>query len=204
MVAGLLMTMRGTPFVYEGQELGMINGDFKDLDEVMDIESHNIYAMAKRLGIPERIRWKMIQRTSRDNARTPMQWTGEENAGFTSGTPWLKVNANYTEVNAEAETADNEGVRAFWQKMIKMRKTNAILREGSFKVFYEGTNVYAFERELDGKKLLSVCNMTGKKITLPKCITEWDKTIVSNYKTVGKTYMKPFEFRIMIKKEANG
>ncbi len=201
MVAGLLMTMRGTPFVFEGQELGMTNGDFENLGEVMDIESHNIYAMAKSLGIPSRIRWKMIQRTSRDNARTPMQWTGGENAGFTSGTPWLKVNANHAEVNAEAETADENGVLAFWKKMIKMRKTNKILREGTFKVLYEGASVYAFERELDGKKLLSICNMTCKKVALPKCVTEWDKTIVSNYKTVGKTYMKPFEFRIMIKKE---
>ena len=201
MVAGLLMTMRGTPFVFEGQELGMTNGDFKNLSEVMDIESHNIYAMAKRLGIPSRIRWKMIQRTSRDNARTPMQWTGDENAGFTNGTPWLKVNANHTEVNAETEATDKEGVLAFWKKMIKMRKTNAILREGTFRALYEGASVYAFERELNGKKLLSVCNMTGKKVSIPTCAAEWNKTIVSNYKTVGKTYMKPFEFRIMIQKE---
>ena len=203
MVAGLLMTMRGTPFVFEGQEIGMTNGDFKDLGEVMDIESHNIYTMAKGLGIPARIRWKMIQRTSRDNARTPMQWTGEESAGFTSGTPWLKVNANRKEVNAESEAADKDGVLSFWKKMIKLRKTNDILRKGGFKAVYEGASVYAFERELDGKKLLSVCNMTGKKVSMPKCVAEWDKTIVSNYKTVGKTYMKPFEFRIMIKKEAD-
>jgi oligo-1,6-glucosidase len=201
MVAGLLMTMRGTPFVFEGQELGMTNGDFPDLGEVMDIESHNIYAMAKKLGIPSRIRWKMIQRTSRDNARTPMQWTGGENAGFTSGTPCLKVNENRTEVNAEAESAEKDGVLSFWKKMIKMRKENAVLREGTFRAIYEGASVYAFERELEGKKLLSVCNMTGKKVTLPKCATEWNKTVVSNYKTVGKTYMKPFEFRIMIQKE---
>ena len=202
MMAGLLMTMRGTPFIFEGQELGMTNGDFKNLDEVMDIESHNIYAMAKGLGIPSRIRWKMIQRTSRDNARTPMQWTGEENAGFTGGTPWLKINANHVQVNVQAEEADKDGVLAFWKKMIKLRKTNDILREGSFKAVYEGAGIYAFERELGGKKLLSVCNMTGKRTAIPKCLAEWNKTTVSNYRTVGKTYMKPFEFRIMIKKEA--
>lgn len=202
MIAGLLMTMRGTPFVFEGQELGMTNGDFEDLGEVMDIESHNIYAMAKGLGIPSRIRWKMIQRTSRDNARTPMQWTPDENAGFTSGTPWLKVNANHSEVNTQTEESDKDGVLSFWKKMIRMRKTNEILREGAFKVVYEGSSVYAFERALNGKKILSVCNMTGKKVSLPKCAEEYDKTTVSNYKTVGKTYMKPFEFRIMIKKEA--
>ena len=201
MVAGLLMTMRGTPFIFEGQEIGMTNGDFNDLSEVMDIESHNVYAMAKGLGIPARIRWKMIQRTSRDNARTPMQWTSGDNAGFTSGKPWLKINANFKDVNAEKEMAEKDGVLAFWKKMIKMRKTNEILREGTFKAVYEGASIYAFERELDGKKLLSICNMTGKKVALPKCASEWDKTIVSNYRTVGKVYMKPFEFRIMTKQE---
>jgi oligo-1,6-glucosidase len=204
MVAGLLMTLRGTPFVFEGQELGMTNGDFADLGEVMDIESHNVYAMAKGLGIPARIRWKMIERTSRDNARTPMQWTGGENAGFTSGEPWLKVNANYTQVNAEAESADKDGVLSFWKKMIHFRKANEILREGSFKSVYEGARVYAYEREYQGKKLLCVCNMTSKISSLPLCAEEWDKTVLSSYKTVCKKYMKPFEFRIMVKKEAEG
>ena len=201
MTAGLLMTMRGTPFVFEGQELGMTNGDFADLTEVMDIESHNIYAMAKKLAIPAPIRWKMIKRTSRDNARTPMQWTAGENAGFTDGTPWLKVNANHTEVNTESEAADENGVLAFWKKMIKLRKTSRILREGSFRAVYEGSAVYAFVRELDGKKILSVCNMTGKKVRMPACLTSWNKTAVSNYSTVGKKYMKPFEFRIMVQRE---
>ena len=203
MMAGLLMTMRGTPFIFEGQEIGMTNGDFANLDEVMDIESHNIYAMAKRLGIPKNIRWKMIQRTSRDNARTPMQWSNEENAGFTTGTPWLKINANSTEVNVEREMADPDGVLAFWKKMIAKRKSCPILAEGSFKVVHEGKQIYAFERELNGKKLLSICNMTGKKAPLPAFTEEWGRTALSNYKKIGKTYLKPFEFRLMKQKGDN-
>jgi oligo-1,6-glucosidase len=202
MMAGLLMTMRGTPFIFEGQEIGMTNGDFKNLDEVMDIESHNIYAMAKNLRIPAKIRWKMIQRTSRDNARTPMQWTDGENAGFTSGKPWLKINRNAAEVNAKAEMADENGVLAFWKTMIHLRKTNAVLRQGSFRVVYEGSQVYAFERDLDGKKLLSICNMSGKKARLPKAVAKWDRTVISNYGSVEATHLKPFEFRIMAQKEA--
>ena len=196
MMAGLLMTLRGTPFVFEGQEIGMTNGDFKDLSEVEDIESHNIYAMAKRLRIPTGIRWKMIQRTSRDNARTPMQWSADENAGFSSAKPWLKINANYKEVNVESEQNKNDGVLAFWKKMIALRKENPVLAEGSFKVLYEGKSIYAFERELDGKKLISVCNMTGKGAKLPKKLQNCHNLLVSSYDEAANDEMKPFEFRL--------
>ena len=195
MMAGLLMTLKGTPFVFEGQEIGMTNGDFKNLSEVEDIESHNIYAMAKSLGIPKRIRWKMIQRTSRDNARTPMQWSSEREAGFTTGKPWLKVNGNYEKVNVQTESAKADGVLAFWKKMIAMRKSNAVLAEGDFTPLYEGRAVYAFERTLGDKKLLSVCNMSGKTVKMPHKLKGIGKQIVSSYKVEGDA-LKPFEFRL--------
>ena len=196
MVAGLLMTLRGTPFVFEGQEIGMVNGDFADLSEVEDIESHNIYAMAKGLGIPKGIRWKMIQRTSRDNARTPMQWSSDKNAGFSSGKPWLKINGNYGEVNVEAEKGREDGVLSFWKKMIKMRKENDVLGEGSFKVLYEGKQIYAFERELGGKKLISLSNMTGKRAKLPRWLQNYKNLVVSSYGESAEGEMRPFEFRL--------
>ena len=195
MMAGLLMTLKGTPFVFEGQEIGMTNGDFKDLSEVEDIESHNIYAMAKSLGIPKRIRWKMIQRTSRDNARTPMQWSTESEAGFTTGKPWLKVNGNYEKVNVQTESAKADGVLAFWKEMIAMRKSNAVLAEGDFTPLYEGRDVYAFARTLGDKKLLSVCNMSGKTVKMPRKLKDVGKQIVSSYKVEGDA-LKPFEFRL--------
>ena len=195
MMAGLLMTLRGTPFVYEGQEIGMVNGDFRDLSEVEDIESHNIYAMAKNLGIPKRIRWKMIQRTSRDNARTPMQWSAEDGAGFTKGTPWLKINENYKTVNVKAEAEREDGVLAFWRRMIALRKSDKALAEGSFEMLYAGSRVYAFAREFDGRRLISVCNMSGKASRLPKAIGGYDKLLVSSYNDAGDK-LKPFEFRL--------
>ena len=195
MMAGLLMTLRGTPFVFEGQEIGMTNGDFKDLSEVEDIESHNIYAMAKGLGIPEKIRWKMIQRTSRDNARTPMQWSSEPEAGFTSGKPWLKVNGNYKEVNVETEQTKEDGVLAFWKKMIAMRRSDEVLAEGDFTSLYEGREVYAFLRTLGDKKLLSVCNMSAKTVAMPRKLKGCGKQIVSSYNEEGDA-LKPFEFRL--------
>ena len=197
MMAGLQMTLRGTPYMHEGQEIGMTNGDFANLDEVEDIESHNIWAMATKLGIPKRIRWKMIQRTSRDNGRTPMQWTAGENAGFSKGKPWLKVNGNHTEVNVETEKADPNGVLAFWKKMISLRKTHPVLIDGSFRSVYEGRSVYVFARELGGKTLLSVCNMTGKIAKLPNVVDENGKLLACNYGDGNTDTLKPFEFRLL-------
>jgi oligo-1,6-glucosidase len=195
MMAGLLMTLRGTPFVYEGQEIGMVNGDFKDLSEVEDIESHNIYAMAKGLGIPKKIRWKMIQRTSRDNARTPMQWSAEQGAGFTTGKPWLKINENYKTVNVSTESALEDGVLAFWKKMIALRKSDKTLAEGSFSSVYEGSHVYAFARELGERRLISVCNMSAKVLKLPKALQGIGKLIACSRADAGDR-LKPFEFRL--------
>ena len=196
MMAGLLMTLRGTPFVFEGQEIGMTNGDFKCLCEVEDIESHNIYEMAKGLGIPKKIRWKMIQRTSRDNARTPMQWSDEAGAGFTSGKPWLKINGNYKEVNVAAEQSREDGVLAFWKQMIALRKTDKVLCEGGFRSIFEGKCVYAFERELDGRRLISVCNMSGKRQKLPAALKGYNNQIISSYATSTPEVLAPFEFRL--------
>ena len=195
MMAGLLMTLRGTPFVFEGQEIGMTNGDFKNLDEIEDIESHNIDKMATGLGIPKSIRWKMIQRTSRDNARTPMQWSDGAGAGFTSGKPWLKINGNYKEINVERENIREDGVLSFWKKMIFMRKTDRVLCEGDFRALWEGKSVYAFERSLDGRSLVSVCNMSGKTAKMPKVLENLGKPTVSSYGDIGEE-LKPFEFRL--------
>ena len=173
----------------------MTNGDFNDISEVRDIESHNIYAMAKRLAIPQKIRWKMIQRTSRDNARTPMQWSCEKDAGFTSGKPWLKVNGNYKHVNVETEMAKKDGVLSFWKEMIALRKTNSVLAEGDFVPLYEGKRIYAFARTLGDKKVLSVCNICAKTVKMPKSLNNVGKQIVSSYKEKGDA-LKPFEFRL--------
>lgn len=197
MVAGLLLTMRGTPFIYEGQEIGMTDGDFENLDEIEDIESHNVWATAKKLCIPKGLRWKMIKRTSRDNARTPMQWNGGENAGFTEGKPWLKINGNYKNVNVEAEKADENGVFAFWKKMIALRKENKVLREGSFESIVESKNVYAFRRSFEGESFISVFNMTGKYAGIPKEIANRGKIALSSYENPKKSALKPFEFRLI-------
>lgn len=197
MIAGLLMTLRGTPYVYEGQEIGMTNGDFSDLSEVQDIESHNVYKMATRLCIPKKIRWKMIQRTSRDNARTPMQWDATANAGFTTGKPWLKVNGNYQQVNVAAEEKDANGILAFWKQMIQLRKTDPILINGDFRSVYEGEAVYAFERSYQGKTLLTLCNMCAKESPVPEAAKQYGQVIADSYQTHSADVLHPFEFRLL-------
>ena len=196
MMAGLLMTLRGTPYMHEGQEIGMTNGDFENLDEIQDVESHTVWEMAKKLGITKGMRWKMIRRTSRDNGRTPMQWSGEENAGFTTGSPWLKINSNYREVNAEREMADENGILAFWKYMISLRKSEPALREGDYYPAYMKGSIYAFERVLGGKRLLSVCNFSAKEVRLPKQLAQWDQVLASNYEDITPI-LRPFEFRLL-------
>ncbi len=196
MVSGLLLTQRGTPYIFQGQEIGMTNGDFSDLSEVMDIESHNIDAMARGLHFPAGLRWRMIKRTSRDNARTPMQWTAGKNAGFTDGTPWLKVNKNHTAVNVETEESRPDGVLAFWKEMIRLRKTEPALVAGSFASFYEGRAIYAYLRECDENALLSVMNMTGKSQKIPRKIDILEKTLVLSSKKTDGEVLTPFEFRL--------
>lgn len=202
MMAGLIMTLRGTPYVYEGQEIGMTNGDFASLDEVEDIESHNIYKMATSLGIPKGYRWKMITRSSRDNARTPMQWTAAENAGFTTGKPWLKINANHTEVNVERELSREDGVLAFWRYMIKLRRETDVLMEGEFAPLCESASVYAYERRTEKDTVRAIFNMSAKTVTVPRKAELSGELLACNYDSVEEK-LRPFEFRLIRVQKAN-
>ena len=196
MLLGLLFSLRGTTFIYQGQEIGMTNGAFKCLDEIMDIESHNVDRMAKGLGIINPFRWHLIRKTSRDNARTPMQWSAAEGAGFTDGTPWLKLHPNYTEVNVERDSTDPDGVSVFFKRINAYKKSSEVLREGSFRELYRGRRVYVFERELDGKRIVAVCNFSHKPRRMP---TEIDGvTAISSYtESSPSARLRPYEFRLI-------
>ncbi len=121
------------------------------MEQIQDVESHNIYRLAKKLRIPAPLRWRMIKKTSRDNARTPMQWDGSEHAGFTSGTPWLKINSNYTKINMAAQTDDPDSVRCFYKKMIALRAGSDVLKYGAFRLVSASGHLFLYERILDGK-----------------------------------------------------
>ena len=153
--------------------------------------------MAKSLGIPKGARWKMIRRTSRDNARTPMQWNSSEGAGFTSGKPWLKINGNKSEVNVEIELFKDNGVLSFWRKMIELRKTRPALLDGRFVPIYEGKTIYAFERVCEGERLLAIFNMCSKERRIPRAVDVSGELVISTHGKGGT--LMPFEFRLIKK-----
>ena len=125
-----------------------------------------------------------------------MQWSAAQNAGFTTGKPWLKINRNFEEVNVAAENAREDGVLSFWKRMISMRKSDSVLVDGDFAPIYEGRRVYVFERSYNGRRLISVCNMSGRTVKLPRALTGYDKPIISSYKDSQSDRLMPFEFRL--------
>jgi oligo-1,6-glucosidase len=164
LLAMLLLLLRGTPFIFQGQELGMTNFDFTAMEDIADIESKNIYSLAGRLGFPKSHRWKMIQRTGRDNARTPMQWSAALHAGFTSGpAAWIKINSNHTRINMEAQQTDNRSILAFYKQLLDLRKNTPVLREGSFREVKISKQLFVFERTLESSNAENV--PAGEKIT---------------------------------------
>lgn len=183
MLAALNFMLRGLPFIYQGQELGMENIPFKSIDEVDDISTLDEYKVALDAGLPPEAALKAVARRSRDNARTPMQWTGEENAGFTAGTPWLRVNSNYTAINVEKETIDPNSVLNFYKKLIALRKDpeyKETVVYGALEPFMEDRhNLMAYYRKRD-KTLLVVGNYQWdeQEITLP---SECKKVLINNY-----------------------
>ncbi|MBN1891379.1 MAG: alpha-glucosidase [Clostridiales bacterium] len=162
MLCVLLLSLRGTPFIYQGQEIGMTNFDFTSMDQIRDVESHNVYRLAKRLHIPKCYRWRMIRRVGRDNARTPMQWTSGKNAGFSTGTPWLGINGNHKQINVEAQEKDPNSVLAFYRKMIRFRNKNALLKSGRFKSIEISERLFVFERFDDREKITVIINFSRK------------------------------------------
>ena len=186
MLAALNFMLRGLPFIYQGQELGMENVPFKSIDEVDDISTLDEYKVALDAGLTPEAALKAVARRSRDNARTPMQWTGGENAGFTAGTPWLRVNPNYTSINVEDERKDPDSVFHFYRQLIALRK-NPEYKEtvvyGALEPFMENRhNLMAYYRKGD-KTLLVVGNYQWEEqeITLP---TTCKKVLLNNYPDV--------------------
>ena len=186
MLAALNFMLRGLPFIYQGQELGMENIPFKSIDEVDDISTLDEYKVALDAGLTPEAALKAVARRSRDNARTPMQWTGGENAGFTAGTPWLRVNPNYTSINVEDERKDPDSVFHFYRQLIALRK-NPEYKEtvvyGALEPFMEDRhNLMAYYRKGD-KTLLVAGNYQWEEqeITLPAACK---KVLINNYPDV--------------------
>lgn len=164
MLATCLHMMQGTPYVYQGEELGMTNAYFDKLEDYRDIESINFFTELTEAGImtPEYM-MKCLMLRSRDNARTPMQWNDSAQGGFTSGEPWIRINSNYKEINAAQQLGDPASVFHYYQKLIRLRKEKDIIVYGDFEALYrDDDKIFAYTRKLDQKKLLTVCNFSDQ------------------------------------------
>lgn len=167
-IATVLHMMQGTPYVYQGEELGMTNCEFNSIEEYRDIESINAFNELTGAGLrePEEL-LECIGRRSRDNARTPIQWSDEENAGFTTGKPWIKVNPNYTKINAKAQVDDKASVYSYYQKLIELRRRSRwsdLIVYGDYRLILpEDEQIFAYIRSLGDRKLLVICNLSYRE-----------------------------------------
>lgn len=168
MLATCLHMMQGTPYIYQGEELGMTNYPFQNLQEFRDIESIHAYEEWCESGrLPHDIFWPCLTFKSRDNARTPMQWDDTPNAGFTTGTPWIAVNPNYTEINAKAQTSDPDSVFHYYKKLIALRKQYPVIVYGKYELLLEDSDdLFVYTRTLENTKILVVCNFSEKETSL--------------------------------------
>ena len=201
MLAILLHGMQGTPYVYQGEELGMTNYDFR-VEECRDIEILNMVRERRAQGYSEEWIRDAIRRKGRDNARTPMQWSTTPNAGFTTGEPWLVVNPNYREINAGDQVGRDDSVFACYRALIRLRKELPVLTNGTYEpLLEENRQLFAYRRDDGEHRLLVVCNFFGEAV--PDPLTEEEKggrLLLSSYTEAGEDpkMLRPYEARMLL------
>ena len=205
MLAGMIHLMRGTPYIYQGEEIGMTNAYFKSISDYRDIESINAYKEYTESGLmTEEEMLNCLKMISRDNARTPMQWDDSANAGFTTGTPWISVNKNYTQINAKAALEDKDSVFYYYQKLIRLRHQYEVIVEGVFHGLLEDNDdIYAYERTLGNEKLVVACNFTNKEVPCELFEENEGEELITNYKNHVAGALQPYETRV-ISTNSNG
>jgi len=184
MLATATYLLQGTPFIYQGEEIGMTNVDFVELDAFRDLESLNHAADLLAAGVAEADVVELLRRKSRDNGRTPMQWDASAHAGFTTGEPWIAVNANYPEINVERELADPDSVLSYYRRLLRLRKDLEIVGSGGYEALVEGPQVYVYARTAPDRRLWVVANFTGQ--VQPFDVAGFDAiasgtTVIGNY-----------------------
>ena len=202
MLGTCLHMMQGTPYVYQGEELGMCNAYFDQLEDYRDIESLNAYKeLTETCGVSHEEMMGYLKRISRDNARTPMQWDDSANAGFTTGTPWIKVNSNYPKVNAKQEISDPDSVFSYYKKLIRLRHENEIIVYGDYKLLApENEALFIYTRMLGTQRLMVLCNFTEKEVPIPAEVTEQipadAQLLIGNYPEQKEKMLQAYEARV--------
>ena len=203
MLAILLHGMQGTPYIYQGEELGMTNVQY-DIEDYKDCEIINMYHERLEKGYSKDEIMKSIYAKGRDNARTPMQWDDTENAGFTTGTPWIKVNYNYDKINARSQVDDPDSIFSCYRKLVQLRKDYPVFVDGKFTLLLEDDeNIFAYSRKNEEKTMIVVCNFFDKEIPMPLAKECGDmEVLISNYKdTSDMSVLRPYEARMYIRTE---
>ncbi len=206
MLATMYICQSGTPFIYQGQEIGMLNIKMNSIDDYSDTQVKSTYQLFKKLGFSDKMFLKIANRASRDNARTPVQWTADKNAGFTKADKaWFRVNPNYTEINVEAAEKDENSILNYYRKLLKFRKENEVCIYGDFKQHYKSSRkLFVYERNYEGKRMLVINSFVDAPVTF-KAPKGFDlskgKLVLSNYDVAdcGNSFAtKPYETRVYL------
>jgi oligo-1,6-glucosidase len=201
MLATCLHMLQGTPYIYQGEEIGMTNVKFESIEQYKDLETLNMYMEKTEQGVDSKQILQSIYAKGRDNARTPMQWSNQKNGGFTVGTPWIEVNPRYTEINVEESTQTKDSIFSYYQHLIRLRKSLDVITTGNFNLLYKGhPQLFAYERRSQLESLLVLCNFSDQEIILEDPMInkyiEKNELIIQNYSDVieGKTvHLRPYE-----------
>lgn len=202
-LGAMYFLMQGTPFIYQGQEIGMTNVKYATIDEYDDVATKNLYKIRSEAGISHEKIMEVIWASSRDNSRTPMQWSDDTHAGFTTGTPWMGVNPNYREINVEKQQKDPHSVYHFYKKMIALKKENKIFTYGSYDlILANDPQIYAYTRTLENEKVIVITNLTEQPAEYSyNHVLNYNNLLLHNYEVTQHDAMtqftlQPYEARV--------
>jgi alpha-glucosidase len=203
-MAAMYFLMQGTPFIYQGQEIGMTNVQFPSIDDYDDVAVKNLYKLKLEEGVSHEEIMEIIWASSRDNSRTPMQWSEEVNGGFSEGNPWMKVNPNYKSINVEAQLKDEDSILSFYKKMIAVKKDNDIFTYGIYDLLLPNhEQIYAYTRTLENEKVLVLTNLSTENAEAPlgDLTVGSEGLMLTNYSVeqhsgISKVALKPYEARV--------
>ncbi|MEN8702097.1 glycoside hydrolase family 13 protein [Bacillus infantis] len=201
-MAAMYFLMQGTPFIYQGQEIGMTNVQFPSIDDYDDVAVKNLYKLKTEEGKSHQEIMEIIWASSRDNSRTPMQWNSTANAGFSSGSPWMKVNSNYTDINVEKQEKDEKSILSFYKKMITLKKANEVFTYGQYDLLLEDDKqIYAYTRTSEDDQVIVITNLSAKEaIFTSDFALKPENLLLNNYPAAeaeGKSVtLKPYEARV--------
>jgi oligo-1,6-glucosidase len=211
LLATYIHTLEGTPFIYQGEEIGMTNVAFESIDDYRDVEILNYYRhRVLENGEDPKTVLKRIHAKGRDNARTPMQWSANEQAGFTTGTPWIKVNLNYTTINVETQLQDPNSILNYYKRLIALRKQHEVIVYGTYQLLLpDHPEIYAYTRTLGKDQLLVILNFSAKQPVFqwePNLFNGPCRLLISNYdvdptEPIDRIQLRPYEARVYLLRE---